>query len=284
MRRRAILPLVAVLGAAAAGACTEVTTDPQAPVSLAFDSLPAPSIVPGDTLRDVDGVASPLTATAFNVDGDPIAGAPITFTLVPPDSTPASRAALSVTPEGFVLAVDTARPSGSAYRVLAQVGNLQSRSTTRTTLTVVPRPDSLEVQAPTGNDTLLLYNATDSTSSGRRAVSVRVRLLHDSLGAAPVPVGPYLVRFEVVADSAAGAVLDSVRFIRESRREVTTVVATGTDGVATARLQAFPRANATAPDSIVLRASARRRLSPDAVGDVRASPVRLVVRVAPGPV
>jgi len=168
--------------------------------------------------------------------------------------------------------------------VLAQVGNLQSRSTTRTALTVVPRPDSLEVQAPTGNDTLLLYNATDSTSSGRRAVSVRVRLLHDSLGAAPVPVGPYLVRFEVVADSAAGAVLDSVRFIRESRREVTTVVATGTDGVATARLQAFPRANATAPDSIVLRASARRRLSPDAVGDVRASPVRLVVRVAPGPV
>ena len=277
MRRR--LALAALASLAAAGACTEVTTDPQAPVSLAFDSLPAPAIVAGDSLRTVDGAAVALTARAFNVDGDEIADAPVTFTVVPPDTTAAARAAVGVSPEGYVLAADTARAGAATYRIVAQVGSLQSRPTARTSLTVVPRPDSLEAVAPTGVDTVLFYAVPDTTSGGRRAVNVKARVLHDSTPA-PVGVGPYLVRFEVKGDSAAPAVLDSVRFINLTRRELTTVATTATSGEATARLLAYPKAGATAADSVILVARAWLGASATRALPARLAEVRLVVRLS----
>lgn len=283
-QRAAVLLLVG--GAALAGACTEVPTDPAAPVSLQFDSLPAPSIVAGDTLRNVDGVATPLTARAFNVDGNPIADAPITFTVLPPDTTALSRAAVTVTPDGYVVAADTARASTLKWRVVAQAGTLQSRPTLRTEITIVLRPDSLEAVAPpTRADSVLIYDALDSTSSGARAENVRVRLLHDTITAevlSGVATGPFLVRFSLAPDHTA-AVLDSVRFINGTRREITTVVATGADGVATARVQAFPKAGATASDEIRVLATVRRRPAPtDGTPDtawVRGSPVLLVLPI-----
>ena len=277
--------LLLVGAAAAAGACTEVTTDAGAAVSLTFDSLPAPSLVEGDTLRNVDGVATPLTARAFNVDGDPIEDAPITFTVIPPDTQEVWRTAITVSPDNYLVATGSALASTRTWRVVAQTGALQTRPTARTSVTIVLRPDSLEPVAPTGSDTLLIYNFPDSTSAAsRRGVNVRVKLLHDSLAAdvnTPVGVGPYLVRFTVDTAARAAAVLDSVRFINGTRREITTVVATGTDGVATARVQAFPKAGQTAPDTIGVLATARRRPAPtDGTADpdtVGGSPVRLLV-------
>ncbi|HEY5491467.1 MAG TPA: hypothetical protein VIK25_09800, partial [Gemmatimonadaceae bacterium] len=55
------------------GSCTNVGTAPNAIVSLAFDTLPYPSVVAGDTLRDSLGRAAPLHALAYNADGNLIA-------------------------------------------------------------------------------------------------------------------------------------------------------------------------------------------------------------------
>ena len=79
--------LAAVVAAAVIGACTQVSADPKAVVALAFDSLPYPAVVSGDTLRDEAGVATALHATALNVDGDVIADAPVTFLLLDSGAT-----------------------------------------------------------------------------------------------------------------------------------------------------------------------------------------------------
>ena len=77
--RRLVVPAFVAIATAAAGACSEIGTDPSAAVSIRFDTLPAAAIVQGDSLRDSLGFPAPVTATAFNAAGDTIRGASFTF-------------------------------------------------------------------------------------------------------------------------------------------------------------------------------------------------------------
>src|SRR4051812_24537685 len=65
-------------------ACTDVSGSSTSVLSLQFDTLPAPSVVVGDTLRDTTGAVVRPVVHAFNFKGSEIVPAPVYF--LSPDS------------------------------------------------------------------------------------------------------------------------------------------------------------------------------------------------------
>ncbi|HSU97331.1 MAG TPA: hypothetical protein VLI40_08875, partial [Gemmatimonadaceae bacterium] len=94
----ALLLSAAVLGA---GACAEINTDPNFAAAIAIDTLPFPSIVANDSLRDSLGVARPLHGSVFNIEGNVLSSIAVSF------RTPDSGATIDSV-SGYVVA-DTAR-------------------------------------------------------------------------------------------------------------------------------------------------------------------------------
>jgi hypothetical protein len=256
------LPALLLLAAAAAGACTEAATDPAAPLSIAFDSLPVPAVVIGDTLRDVEGNVAPLMARAYNTAGDTIGGAPIRYFYVPTDTTAAARAEVQVDSiTGIVVASPQARVNATG-RLFARVGTLQSADLP---LTVVPRPDAM-APADTAADTVR-YVPGDSVASESEVATVLVT--HDSAG---IPVQSYGVGYSLLHGGTT--VADSVKLGVRGRSA--TRALTGTSGVAGPRLRVFAKRGVTAVDSLVLEARVQFQGRP-----VRGSPDTLVVRLVP---
>ena len=73
-RRRASWVLIsAVMAATGVGtACAEIGLGPNEAAAIELDPFPSPSVVVGDTLRNIDGVVAPVRARVFNVRGDVI--------------------------------------------------------------------------------------------------------------------------------------------------------------------------------------------------------------------
>jgi hypothetical protein len=246
-RRRALVPALVALATAAAGACSEVGTDPSAPVAIAFDTLPSLAIVEGDTLRDSLGMVAPITATAFNSAGDTIRGA--TFTFLARDTTNA----LTVDPSGaFVVAGDT---SASATNVTLQA-SLGSLQFTRP-LAIVPRPDVLTIPTTAIDPALILAPDTAALRAKNLSSSFSATVLHNATPA--VPVRSWRVNFDVVA--LDDTLLDSARVVDASGAFIGSGT-TGTDGVATVRLRIYPKnglPNKLFRDSVIVRVSALYR-------------------------
>ena len=224
----------ALVLAAALAACSEVKTGPDTPVALSFDSLPAPSIVIGDTLRDSTGAAVPFRATAFNSDGDPIPTAPIHWFVLTRDTL--HRA----TGDTVLLAVDSltgvavaplpSNPdlvytrSAQDVTIVPQVNGLAG-PTRQIALTL--RPDSLATTAVT--DTAGPSRG-DTTTVARVTKPVQVQVLHDSasLGQHFLPVRAWIVRYAleyhgaaVSPTSRAFRVVTDVSPFRRSDRDTT---------------------------------------------------------------
>ena len=271
MRRVArSIPALLVAAAALVGACSETGTDPSAVVSISFDSLPAPSIVEGDTLRDDStGLVAALTAVAFNGKGDTIRDAPFRY---------------FVRDTGGALEIDSVRgivvarkPRASAANFVASLGSLQLPQS----LLIVPRPDSLaaadsvktlQLQTPE-IPTNLLRNLTPPCS---------VRVLHDSLEAGVrvavnVPVRGWVVFYRV--DTAATRVADSVRLVNElGRRQAKDT--TNESGHAALQLRVYAKpapASGAVTDTVVVRAFVRYRGV-----ELRGSPHRFAIPVRVG--
>src|SRR5947207_2714817 len=64
--------------------CTDVSCSSTSVLSIRFDTLPSPSVVVGDTLRDSTGAVVRPTVHAFNFKGDEIPQPPVYF--LSPDS------------------------------------------------------------------------------------------------------------------------------------------------------------------------------------------------------
>jgi hypothetical protein len=262
--RRLVVPALVALATAAAGACSELGTDPSAPVSIRFDTLPSAAIVEGDTLRDSLGVVAPLTAIAFNAAGDTIRN--LSFTFLARDTTNA----LTVDPAGrFVVAKDsTARATDVTLQ--ATLGTLQF---TRT-LSIVRAPNLVSGPSAAVEEQLVL--APDTAALPRKNLSspFTVRVLHatdtDTTG-----VRNWLVSF--VVDSIDPR-LDSARVVDATgaRR----AILTASDGSATANLRVYPK---TAPSNGIVRrvpiyVSAIVRYKADSA--IAGSPASFVVPVA----
>ncbi|HEX6628659.1 MAG TPA: hypothetical protein VF105_11915, partial [Gemmatimonadaceae bacterium] len=62
-----------------AAACTDISGSSTAVLSLQFDTLPSPSVVVGDSLRDTTGAVVRPVVHAFNYKGNEITSAHIYF-------------------------------------------------------------------------------------------------------------------------------------------------------------------------------------------------------------
>lgn len=256
-------PFIAALcaGAAVWMACAE-TTGPDEPFSLEFEPLASPSIVSGDSLRDIDGVAVPLRATAYNLAGDPLDDAEIAFIAIDTSD------AIVIDPStGHVFAT---APRRGTVRIVATTGSLQSGAVT---LEIVPAPAAA---ARSGTIDTLRYsyaNPNVNTSGPLRVIVTR-----DSANA---PVPRYLVAFRLEdrADTVLARLVDDGG--RRSPIDPSGAMAidtTGTDGIASRQIRLIPNLLllATPVDSVVVFADVRLR------GEhVAGSPVRLVLPVTP---
>ena len=259
--RRRVALIASLLAAIAVwGACSD-PAGPDEPFSLEFEPPAAPSIVSGDTLRDIDGNAVPLSAIAYNLRGERLDGASISFVALD-----TSRALVIDPATGYLVATGTRR--GTA-RIVATTGGLQSAPVT---LEIIPAPDSA---ARSGTIDTLRFSFSDP--SRNTSGPLRIIVMRDSANA---PVARYVVRFRLarLSDTVVARLVDDA-----SRRSpldptgATAIDTTGTDGIASRQIRLTPNASlSTTLDSIVVFADVRLRSA-----HVPGSPVRLTLFVKP---
>ncbi|MDB4870897.1 MAG: hypothetical protein JWL97_1901 [Gemmatimonadales bacterium] len=234
-------------------ACGDVSGSSTSVLSIQFDSLSAPSVVVGDTLRDTTGAVILPKVHAFNFKGDEILLPPVRF--VSPDS---GVVVDSLT--GIVFA-DSLRSTPA--RIVASVGGLQAIQKIDVTL----RPDSLA--AVNGLDSLS-YSLLDTTLNVSPMLTVK--LTH---GVPPndSAVKSYIVSFAIVSqsDPQLGQIVNDAG-------KPAVVDTTDVNGIAGRAIRLHPLflASATAVDTIKVDATAKYRGS-----QVKGSPVRLILIVKP---
>jgi hypothetical protein len=261
-RRRSVAVLITAV-ALPWLACTE-SISPDDPFSLAFEPLPAPSIVTGDSLRDIDGTAIPLRATAYNLRGRPIDDAEISFIVVD------TADAITLTETGHLVATGSGR---GTVRIIATTGALQSAPRV---IEILPAPSAAERFGPP--DTLRYSFSNPSLNTSE---PLEVQVTWDSANA-PVPMYVVGFRLDDFTDTLVARLVDDGG--RRSPADpsgatfIDTTDAAGTRaGVAGRRIRLTPSVSLEAPfDSIVVFADVRLR------GEhVTGSPVRLVLVVTP---
>lgn len=226
MHARAGALLGIALASVLAAACTDLPTDANTPFSVAIRPRTSRVVVLGDTLRDSNGVAAPLRAVAFNLDGDSIRGATATYLAAFDDSVP-----VVVDPvTGHVVAKSARGFAGRRALLVANVGSLQ---TAPETVRVTLRPDAL-VALDALEDTIAV-GFRDTTYS-----ELRVRVRHtrgaDDLEADTVVAG-YEVRYSIVDPPIASPADTSFLYWPALRRGGTLVARADTNGIATASLR-----------------------------------------------
>jgi hypothetical protein len=234
-------------------ACGDVSGSSTSVLSIQFDSLAAPSVVVGDTLRDTTGAVILPKVHAFNFKGDEILLPSVRF--VSPDS---GVVVDSLT--GIVFA-DSLRSTPA--RIVASVGGLQAIQKIDVTL----RPDSLA--AVNGLDSLS-YSLLDTTLNVSPMLTVR--LTHGVLPSDSA-VKSYIVSFAIVSQSNP-----QLGQIVNDAGKPAVVDTTDVNGIAGRAIRLHPLflASATAVDTIKVEATAKYHGS-----QVRGSPVRLILIVKP---
>ncbi len=245
--------LLSALACLAALACTDLSGSSATVLSIQFDSLAAPSVVVGDTLRDTTGAIIVPVVRAFNVDGDEITSVPVRFQS--PDS------GLVVDSVTGIIFGDSLRSTPA--RVVATVGTLQAIQRVDLTL----RPDL--IVAVNGRDSLS-YSLLDTTVNVSPKLTVKL-----SHGVAPDDsvVKSYIVSFSIVSQSNP-----SLGELVNDGGKPSVVDTTDTNGVAGRAIRLHPLflGSGTTVDSIFVNATARYRGAP-----VAGSPVQLVLLVKP---
>jgi hypothetical protein len=231
--------------------CTDIPTSDTAVLAIELDPVTTPAVVVGDTLRDTTGKALPIRATVFNFKGNVVSDAPLRFHA-------ADRGITVDSLTGYVIG-DSVRDTPA--RVVVSIGNLQAFQLLLVTL----RPDT--VLAVNGRDSLL-YSLLDTTKNVSPALSVRVR---HSLTSPDSAVKSYLVSFAIVspADTSLAKLVNDAG--TPSRLDTTDA-----SGEASRKIRLNPVKLTTVSDSIIVAATVRYRS-----GQVRGSPVRLVLKVKP---
>lgn len=271
--RVGVLVFAAGLSLASGAACVQVGSEPDVPASIEMTILPSPSVVIGDTLRNVDGVVAPLVAVVRNLKGDIITDAAVQYLY----ADYARDSALDVgATSGIVVAVKAA--TGSA-RLAARAGT--SLQVLRT-LAVVKRPDSTDRN---GQSDITLFSTTlpdtgrtGATANSSPALTVVVRHI-DTTSQVASTVASWPVRFELVSPvNATNDTTQSVFLVDDVGRP-SIVDTTDAGGVAgrKVRIRAaqYPAAGVT--DSVIVRAIVTYRGQP-----LRGAPIRMALPVRRG--
>jgi hypothetical protein len=234
-------------------ACGDLTGSSGGVLSIEFDSLAAPAVVVGDSLRDTTGALVFPGVRVFDAKGAQIESPAVRFQS--PDS------GVHVDSITGVIRADSLRSTPA--RIFATIGSLQALQRVGVTL----RPDSLAVVLAA--DTIR-YSLSDTTVDVSKALTVK--LLH---GVAPNDsvVNSWIVSFAITSQTDPAL----ATLVNESGK-ASLVDTTGTDGIAGRMIRLHPVAltSATATGDIVVNVTAKYRGSP-----VKSSPVRIVVTYQP---
>lgn len=245
--------VIAIAAAALVGfsSCTEIPTSESAVLSLTFDSLPAPAVVLGDTLRDTTGRAAPVSATVYNFQGNVVTNPPLRFQAL-------DRGIRVDSIAGFIIG-DSLRETPA--RIAITVDGLQATRLVDVTL----RPDT--VIAVNERDSLL-YSLVDTTKNFSPPLAVRV---HHSLTSLDSVVKSYIVSFAIASppDTLLAMLVNDAG--KSSR-----VDTTDTSGQASRRIRLTPARLTALTDSIIVQATVKYRGVP-----VKGSPARIVLKVKP---
>jgi hypothetical protein len=170
--------------------CTEIATNPQVVFSITVDTIPSPSVVAADTLRDTNGVVTPLKARGYNLQGQLLPNAHIQF--------------LSLTPSQLIidsLNFAYGTPTGdSLSRVVASTPGFQSLPFA---LPVVLRPDSI-LHADTDSVTTLPLSVTFPDSNISVALTILLKHIPDTVNADSLS-RTYIVNYQIVYPLSAAA-------------------------------------------------------------------------------
>ena len=240
----------------AGAACSDLTTVPGGPQSLAIDSLPFPAVVVGDTLRDTLGIVRALSARVYDGANRLIPGAPVRFVALD---------------TGVALDSLTGRLVGinrrTSVRLVASVNSLQ---TLAKTIGVSNRPDT-----GSNPDSLrrLVY-VTVPRNDPANSYSLRVRV-----GSLPLVPGTssdsvvegWLVKFQLTR--LPSSVVDSTLLTAGVSNSPWAV--TDGSGIASKTLRVVPKLGSRTNDTAVVQASVTYRGA-----HVRGSPVTIVVPLA----
>ncbi len=241
------------IGLAAFG-CTDISGGSTSVLSIQFDTLGAPSVVVGDTLRDTTGAVIIPVVHAFNFKGEEIIPAPVYF--VSPDS------GVTVDSASGIVVGDSLRSTPA--RIVATVGSLQAIQRVDLTL----RPDL--IAAVNARDSLV-YSLLDSTLNVTQS-PLSVKLTH-GLALDDGVVKSYIVSFAIVSQSNP-----QLAELVNDAGKASIVDTTDASGIAGRKIRVHSvfLPSATAVDSIVISATAKYRGTV-----VTGSPVRLVLLLKP---
>ena len=247
----ALAVLLAAVSTVGAVACTDISGSSTSVLSIQFDTLPSPSVVLGDTLRDTTGAVVRPVVHAFNFKGAEIIPAPVYF--LSPDS------GVTVDSATGVIVGDSLRSTSA--RIVATVGRLQAIQRVDVTLS----PDLLE--AVNGRDSLQ-YSLIDSTLNVSHQLTVK--LMH---GVAPndSAVKSYIVSFAIVSQSNP-----QLGELVNDGGKASVVDTTDASGIAGRAIRLHPLFLSSPVDSIVVNATAKYKGA-----QVGGSPVRLVLLLKP---
>jgi len=235
--------LLVILGIAGVSpfACSDIVSSSASVLSIVFDSLSAPSVVVGDTLRDTTGT----------VVRQEVAQAPVYF--LSPDS------GITVDSATGIVTADSLRSTPA--RIVATIGTLQAVQKVDVTLS----PDLMK--AVNALDSLH-YSVVDTTLNV--SPLLQVKLTH---GVAPddSAVKSWIVSFAIVAqsDPRLGELVNDAG-------QASIVDTTDASGMAGRKIRVHPLFITSAVDSIVVNATAKYRGV-----QVTGSPVRLVLLLKP---
>lgn len=242
-------------------ACHDTTVGAGRAAAVSLDTIPYPSIVAGDSLRDSLGVARPFKGTAYGDNGAPIPGFIVKYRVL-------DSGVVLDSLTGYAVA-DTAR--STPIRILADAGGLQ---TAPAQIFVVPRPDT--IFADSAIDTLhYSFFDTSAVISSGLSITVGHKVTPTVTNPATyIPVQAYLVSYRMIypTDATLARIVDGVG-------HPSNVDTTGSDGRAHPNIRFRPLAIQDSThfvDSVVVLATVRSR------GDsIPPSPIRLVVQVRP---
>lgn len=269
-RRASALLLSAVIAAAGIGtACSEVGLGPDEAAAIELDPFPSPSVVVGDTLRNIDGIVTPVRARVFNVRGDVIGDATARYLYADfnIDSALAIDSATGIVVAKKLVAGDK--------RIAARIGgSLQVLRGIR----IVTRPDSVD------GTSLTTILGTSLPDTGRRGLDsnstkpLTVTVRHREAGAfTAVPYWP--VRFQLLTPANPTNDTMATAYLIDDQGRASTIDTTDDSGVAgrRVRVRALQFPAGTAVESVVVRATVTYRGQP-----LKGSPVRLTAPVRRG--
>lgn len=250
----------AIIAAAVLGACNDVGTAPDGIVSLTFDSLPYPSVVAGDTMRDSLGRVSKLRAIAYNADGHVIADAPVRYV--------ALDTGVDITSGNYLVA---STRTGGTVRLVAATSGLQSLTKT---ITITHAPTAFAASGKSADT--VKYALPDATTNA--SGSLTVKLTRDSSGTT-VAVPGYLVSWQLLFRGTVVAQPDTLLatiWDDASSRRASVIDTTGSDGTASRVVRLRANTLPASSDSLILLANVRHRGAL-----VAGSPVKFVIQFRP---